>query len=324
MTTKSLTIGYHASHEQFAPDALLDHVIHAEAAGFQAAMCSEHFHPWSRAQGQSGHAWCWLGAAMARTTLPFGLVTAPVGRQHPATVAQAAATLMQMHGAARFWLAPGSGEALNEGITGAPWPSKPVRNERLHDAVQIMRALWRGEEVSRTGLVPIDQARLYTLPDCAPPLYAPALSAATAAWAGAWADGLLTLSQPTEKLRALIAAFRENGGEHKPLLLQVKLAVASDDADALAGAYAQWRTNVFASEVSANLRTPQQFEAAAVHVRPEDVARAVHVSADPARHAAWLNDYRELGFDGLYLHNVHPAQTHFIEVFGERVLPQLR
>ena len=138
-------IGYHASHEQFPPDALLALVQRAEQAGFGAAMCSDHFHPWSHAQGNSGHAWTWLGAAMAATTLPFGVVNAPVGRYHPAVIAQAAATLAIMHGD-RFWLAVGSGEALNESITGAPWPPKDVRNARLQGFAEH----WVAERLSAT------------------------------------------------------------------------------------------------------------------------------------------------------------------------------
>ena len=117
-------IGYHASHEQFTPADLLTHAGHALDAGFQAVMCSDHFHPWSRAQGQSGHAWCWLGAMMASSEAPCGVVTCPSGRYHPAVVAQAAATLAQMF-PARLWLAVGSGEALNESITGSPGPTRP-------------------------------------------------------------------------------------------------------------------------------------------------------------------------------------------------------
>lgn len=317
------TIGYHASHEQFAPNRLLDWAQRAQAAGFDAAMCSDHFHPWSEAQGQSGHSWSWLGAAMARCALPFGLVTAPVGRQHPALVAQAAATLIDMHGP-RLWLALGSGEALNECIAGAPWPDKAQRNARLLEAVSILRALWRGETVDRDGPVAVRQARLYTRPERAPALYAAALSADTARWAGSWADGLITVSMPQQRLRPLIDAFREAGGEGKPVLLQVKLSYAGSEQAALAGAHEQWRTNVFPGEISEELRTPQQFEAIAQTVRPEDVARAVRVSADPQRHLDWLRADLELGVQALYLHNVNREQEAFIDVFGERVLGQLR
>ena len=315
-------VGFHASHEQFAPSELLRLVQAAEAAGFQAAMCSDHFHPWSRAQGQSGHAWAWLGAAMARTRCPFGVVNSPVGRYHPAVIAQAAATLAEMHGD-RFWLAAGSGEALNECITGERWPAKDVRNRRLREAVDVMRALWRGEEVNHDGEFTVARARLYTLPPKPLPIIAAALSPETARWAGEWADGLITVSQPRDKLRKVIEAFREGGGTGKPVHLQVKLSWAATEADARDGAHEQWRTNVFESTVSEDLRTPEQFEAAAKFVTPRDLDPAVRVSADLSRHAAWLQEDLDAGIDQLLLHNVNRGQDAFIEAFGREVLPQL-
>ncbi|RPE76907.1 TIGR03885 family FMN-dependent LLM class oxidoreductase [Vulcaniibacterium tengchongense] len=317
-------IGYHASHEQFAPEELLELARHAEAAGFRAAMCSDHFHPWSRVQGHSGHAWCWLGAALASTALPFGVVTAPAGgRYHPAVLAQAAATLARMF-PQRFWMAAGTGEALNEAVVGAPWPPKPARNERLREAVETMRALWRGEEVNHHGSFAVEQARLYTLPPAPPPVLVAALTPETARWGAQWADGLITISQPRDKLRKLVDAFREGGGEGKPMHLQVKLSYAREEAEALQGAYEQWRTNVFPGEISEDLRTPAQYEALAREVQPQDMYRFVRVSADPGRHLGWLQDDLALGFDHLYLHNVNRAQREFVEAFGERVLPELR
>jgi coenzyme F420-dependent glucose-6-phosphate dehydrogenase len=118
-----MKIGYHCSHEQWPPSKLLAHVQRAEQAAFDAAMCSDHFHPWLEDQGHSGFSWSWLGAAMQATTLSFGTVCAPGQRYHPAVVAQAAATLAEMF-PGRFWLSVGSGEALNESITGEPWPPK--------------------------------------------------------------------------------------------------------------------------------------------------------------------------------------------------------
>ncbi|HVK23889.1 MAG TPA: LLM class flavin-dependent oxidoreductase [Actinokineospora sp.] len=102
--------GLHASHEQTHPSALLDAVIRAEQVGFGAAMCSDHFSPWSARQGQSGFAWAWLGAAMQATSIPFGVVNAPGQRYHPAVIAQAIATLSAMF-PGRFWTALGTGEA---------------------------------------------------------------------------------------------------------------------------------------------------------------------------------------------------------------------
>ena len=135
-------IGFHASHEQIPPSRLLAAVRAAEAAGFDAAMCSDHFSPWSERQGESGFAWSWLGAALEATSLSLGCVNAPGQRYHPAIIAQAAATLAEMY-PGRFWVALGSGEASNEHITGAPWPDKATRNARLRECVDVMRALLR-------------------------------------------------------------------------------------------------------------------------------------------------------------------------------------
>jgi len=140
-------IGFHASHEQLPPSALLRSVVAAEAAGFQAATCSDHFAPWSSRQGNSGFAWSWLGAALQATGVTFGVVNAPGQRYHPAIIAQAAATLSEMF-PERFWVALGSGEASNEHITGDRWPAKAERVARLGEAVAVIRALLAGEETA--------------------------------------------------------------------------------------------------------------------------------------------------------------------------------
>ncbi len=204
-------IGYHASHEQFAPAELLSYVEQAQAVGFDCAMCSDHFHPWSERQGHSGFAWSWLGAALQATTMSLGVVNSPSFRYHPAVIAQAAATLAQMY-PGRFWLAVGSGEAINEAMTGQPWPDKARRNARLAEAVAIIRALWAGEEVWHRGTLVTQGARLFTLPAAPVPMYAAALSVETAKWAGSWADGLITISASHDQQQRIIDAFREGGG----------------------------------------------------------------------------------------------------------------
>ena len=317
-------IGYHASHEQLPPSELLGCVVAAEEAGFQAAMCSDHFAPWSARQGHSGFAWSWLGAALQATGLGFGVVNAPGQRYHPAIVAQAAATLSELF-PGRFWLALGSGEASNEHITGDRWPAKDERRARLGEAVAVIRALLAGETVSHDGLVRVDRARLWSLPERPPPLIGAAISPGTAAWAGGWADGLVTINQPHDRLREVVEAFREGGGEGKPLYLQVHLSWAADEEAALAVAHDQWRSNVFDPVLAMELALPEEFDAAARYVTPEDVRSAVLVSADLGRHTAWLAEYLELGFDRLYLHEVGQAehQRPFIDAFGSKVVPEL-
>jgi probable non-F420 flavinoid oxidoreductase len=315
-------VGFHASHEQLAPSALLEAVGEAETAGFQAAMSSDHFSPWSARQGESGFAWSWLGAAMQATTLPFGVVNAPGQRYHPAIVAQAIATLAELF-PDRLWVALGSGEASNEHITGDRWPDKESRNQRLRECVDVIRALLAGEEVSHAGHVRVDRARLWTLPAVAPPLIGAALTQETAAWAAGWADGLVTLYQPPDELARLVGAFRENGGAGKPVYVQVHLSWAPSEEEALQIAHAQWRTNVFASALMADIEQVEQFELAARHVRPDDVRSAVLVSSDTGQHVAWLQALIAGGVDGVYLHHVGKEQRAFIETFGEKVLPEV-
>jgi len=315
-------IGFHASHEQVDPASLLKAVQAAETAGFNAAMCSDHFSPWSERQGHSGFAWSWLGAALQSTSLPFGVVNAPGQRYHPAIVAQAAATLCQMF-PGRFWIALGTGEAANEHITGERWPAKAVRNARLGECVSVMRALLAGETVDHDGLVRVDRARLWTLPDQPPNLIGAAVSVETARWVGQWADGLITVNQSRRHLQQMIDAFCEGGGEGKPLYLQVHLSYARDENTALDIAHDQWRSNIFAPPVCWDLELPAHFDEASRFVRREDMLNAVLVSSEPARFVDWLGELAALGFDGLYLHHVGKAQQDFIETFGERVLPQL-
>lgn len=114
---RPVQIGYHASHEQFAPSRLLGLARQAEQAGFDALLSSDHFAPWSVRQGQSGFAWAWLGAAVTATGLPCGVVAAPGQRYHPAVLAQAIATVAEL-ATAPFTVALGSGQALNEHVTG--------------------------------------------------------------------------------------------------------------------------------------------------------------------------------------------------------------
>ncbi|MFY1671882.1 TIGR03885 family FMN-dependent LLM class oxidoreductase [Plantactinospora sp. WMMB334] len=314
--------GLHASHEQIHPAELLRAVVRAQEAGFDAAMSSDHFSPWSSRQGQSGFAWSWLGAALQATTLPFGIVNAPGQRYHPAIIAQAIGTLAAMY-PGRFWAALGTGEASNEHITGAPWPRKEVRTARLRECVDVIRALLAGEEVSHDGLVTVDRARLWTRPDEPPALVGAAVTEATARWCAEWADGLITVNAPVERLRRMVDAYRDAGGRGR-LHLQVHLSWAPDETEATRIAYEQWRSNVFEPPVCWDLELTDHFDVVSASVPAERVAEVVNVSADLDWHAARLREYADLGFDEIYLHHVGQRQEAFVDTFGAKVLPELR
>ncbi|HEY4669561.1 MAG TPA: TIGR03885 family FMN-dependent LLM class oxidoreductase [Tepidiformaceae bacterium] len=314
--------GYHCSHEQFAPSELLSLVQEAERAGFQGAMSSDHFTPWSVRQGHSGFSFAWLGAALQATSFPIGMVCSPAGRYHPAIVAQAAATLAEMF-PGRFWIALGSGQAMNEHITGEPWPLKAVRNERLEQAAKVIRDLWSGEMVNHDGHFVVEDARLYSRPDEPPLMLGAAITPETAEWVGGWADGMITTARPHGELKQVVDAFRKGGGSGKPMILKVQASYASSDSAAREQAFDQWRSNIFPSSVLADLRLPEDFDTIAQYVRPEDLDPHIRISADLGLHAELLRRDAELGFDEVYIHNVGLNQREFIRVFGEHVLPTL-
>jgi len=223
----------------------------------------------------------------------------------------------------RLWLCLGSGQRLNEDITGLPWPEKAERNARLRECADIIRALLRGETVSHYGRVNVVDCQLYSLPKTPPLLLGAAVTEATAEFVGGWADGLLTVSGKHEMVKKVVQAFRRGGGEGKPLFMQVGLNWALTEEEALQGAHDQWRYNVLGGEVNWELRSPKDFDTATRFVKPEDMRESVLISSDPGQHTAWLNDYLELGFEELQLHQVSRNQHMFIDAFGAKVLPQL-
>jgi coenzyme F420-dependent glucose-6-phosphate dehydrogenase len=316
-------IGYHASHEQFAPSELLANVQLAEAVGFDTAKSSDHFHPWSERQAQSGFAWSWLGAAMQATRLPFGIISAPGYRYHPAILAQAAATIGEMF-PDRLWLALGSGEALNEAITGIFWPDKAERNARLLECVEITRALFAGETVTHRGRVTVIEAKLYSRPSKPVPIYGAAISEATAEWCGSWADGLLTSGGEVEATRKVVEAFRRGGGEGKPVHLQAALSWAPTADEAMVNALDQWAPVCLGGEVAWDLRRPADFDMASKSIGPGNIADFVRITPDPGEIAGWLQDLGEIGPVAIHLLPVGRNQRQFLEMCGDTLLPSLR
>jgi G6PDH family F420-dependent oxidoreductase len=224
----------------------------------------------------------------------------------------------------RFWISLGSGEALNERITGDKWPLKSERNERLLECYHIIKRLFNGETVTHFGRVTVEQAKLYTLPQTAPLILGAAVTEETAAWMGTWADGMITVHRPYEELKAVVAAFRNNGGAGKPVYLKTQLSYAASEEQALQGAWDQWRTNIFHSTVLGDLWQVEQFDALGELVQPEEIKDMVRISSSIEKHIDWIRQDMQLGFTRIILHNVNREQENFIKVFGEKVLPAFR
>jgi coenzyme F420-dependent glucose-6-phosphate dehydrogenase len=321
-----VTFSYHASHEQFAPDELLQWTQRAEQAGFDGGFSSDHLQPWGSAQGHSGFAWSWLGAALQATrNLTFGLISVPGGwRYQPVVLAQAIATLARMYEGRLPWVALGSGQAISECAVGLGWPPKSERNARLMQGAQIIKRLLAGETVTHDGSVRASNAKVWSLPRQVPRLVGAAVTEETAEWLGTWADGLLTAGHDPEKLAKVLAAFRRGGGQDKPVYLKLGLSWAARADDALRQAHEQWRFNILGGEINWELSRPEDFERATRFVRPEDMHDTLFISHELGAHVERLQALAALGFETIVLHNVGRNQVAFVDAFGERVLPRLR
>lgn len=232
--------GYALSSEEHEPLKLVEFAQRAESAGFTFALISDHYHPWMDRQGHSSFVWSVIGAIAATTKeLRLGTgVTCPTIRIHPAIIAQAAGTAAALM-PGRFFLGLGAGENLNEHITGQRWPAPPVRRKMLAEAIDVIRELWTGESVDHYGeFYTVEDARLYTLPPSAPPIFVAASGEQAAELAGKAGDGLIATSPE----RALVQRFEAAGGARKPRYAQITVCWAKDEASARRTAFESGRT----------------------------------------------------------------------------------
>jgi G6PDH family F420-dependent oxidoreductase len=315
------TIGYFLSCEQFGPKELVDQAKRAEAAGFEALWISDHFHPWNDEQGQSPFVWGVIGALSEATSLPVTTaVTCPTVRMHPAIVAHAAATAgVQLDG--KFILGVGSGEALNEHVLGDRWPSVGVRQQMLEEAVDVIRLLHRGKEVSHQGAYyEVQEARIYTLPDQPVPIYVSGFGPQAAELAGRIGDGYC-LAMPDAEL---VKAFREAGGGDKPVQAGTKVSWDRDAEAGLDAAYRLWANEGLPGQLAQTLPRPKDFADAMTLVPRETVAESVACGPDADKHVAQVRKYLDADVDEVYVQQIGPDMDGFFTSWERDVIPQLR
>jgi G6PDH family F420-dependent oxidoreductase len=315
-----VSVGYFLSCEEFGPHELVQQARWAEQAGFERLWISDHYHPWLREQGHSPFVWSVIGALSQVTALPISTaVTCPIIRMHPAIIAQAAATAaVQCQG--RFVLGVGTGEALNEHILGHRWPPWVVRREMLHEAVQVIRALHAGGEVTHHGRhYTVENAEIFTRPERAVPIYVSGLGPAAARLAGEIGDGFCCTMPSAE----LVRTFRDAGGGDKPAQAGVKVCWADTEEKGLTTAHRLWRTEALPG-IAQTLPAPRDFTAVCELVTEEMMAGMVSCGPDPQRHLDLVGNYIDAGFDEVYVQQIGPDQEAFFEGWASEVLPQLR
>ena len=310
-------LGYALSSEEHRPNALVDHAARAEEAGFEHALISDHFHPWVEAQGEAPFVWSTLGGIARETeSLRVGTgVTCPIQRYHPAVVAQASATVASMFDG-RFFFGVGTGENLNEHVTGGRWPEFEVRMEMLEEAIDVIRELWTGENVSHHGEhYTVENAKLFTLPEEPPDLYVSGTGPKSATKAGELGDGLVSVA-PAKKF---VDRFREAGDG--PRYGQVTVCYDEDERQAKETAAKYWPNAAIPGELSWELPTPKHFEAAAKAIGDEAVTKQVVTRPDADAHLEQIQKFVDAGFDHVYVHQIGPNQDAFLDFYESEVVP---
>ncbi|RJL24141.1 TIGR03557 family F420-dependent LLM class oxidoreductase [Bailinhaonella thermotolerans] len=316
----SVKFGYFLSSEEFSPRELVRQARLAEEAGFEALWISDHYHPWTEEQGESGFVWATIGALSQAVDLPITTaVTCPLVRIHPAIIAQAAAT-SQVLAEGRFRLGVGTGEALNEHVTGARWPGASERLEMLEEAVLIIKRLFTGEQVTHRGThYRVETARLYTIPDTPPPIYMSAFGPKSLKLATRIADGYINISPEA----GVIEKYREAGGKG-PALGGTKVCWAPDEQTGAETIRRIWPNELIPGEAGQILPNPRQFQQLSQLVTVDEVRKQRACGPDPQRHFEVLKQYVDAGYDEVYVNQIGPDQDAFFDFYAKEVLPELR
>jgi coenzyme F420-dependent glucose-6-phosphate dehydrogenase len=313
--------GYALSSEEHGPRDLVANARKAEEAGFEFAMISDHYHPWTDSQGQSPFVWGVIGGiAQATERLRLGTgVTCPTIRIHPAIVAHAAATSAALM-PGRFFLGIGSGENLNEHVVGEGWPAPDERLAMLEEAIQVMRLLWQGGEQSFRGEhYDVEQARLYTLPEEPVEIAIAAAKRNAAELAGRLGDAFINTAPDSE----LIEVFDAAGDKERPKYGQITCCWAASEEEGAKAACEIWPNAALGGDLGYELPLPRHFEQATQSVTPEDLAGAIPCGPDPERILVSIRAYEQAGYTHIYFHQIGYDQDGFLRFWSEDLQPKL-
>ncbi len=231
----------------------------------------------------------------------------------------------------RFWLGLGAGEALNEHIVGDYWPEAPPGSSMLFEAIEVISKLFTGKVVKHKGKhFTLESARLYTLPERRRRSMSRRPGPLNAERTGKPADGIITVGAADEKIKMLMGRFekgaREAGKDPStmPRIIQLHVSLGATrtrkppSRRSRSGRTAAWRSP------KQDIRNPEDFEAMAKFVRPENFKNRVLISADLDEHtrtssttSTWASTRSTSTTSGA-------TRREFIDVFGREVLPKLR
>ena len=321
MSESAIRLGMTMSSEEHGPRRLVALATAAENAGFDFVSVSDHFHPWISEQGHSPFVWGVLGS-IAEATSDIDVVvgvTCPTIRIHPVILAQSAATAAVLLDG-RFTWGVGSGENLNEHVTGAQWPPAEIRQNMLEEAVAVIRRLWEEESVTHRGqYYTVEDARVFDVPDKPIPIVVSAFGTRAADLAARIGDGLWITGISDD----IVDRFEEAGGTG-PVYSQLTLCWDTDTETAIETAHRQWPNTGIPGQLSQDLRTILHFEQAATLVTTDMIEKSIPCGPDPEPLIEAAQAAVEAGVDHLYLHQIGDDQEGFLRFWEDELVGPLR
>lgn len=327
---KAPQVHYVAALEQAEPAEAVRLAAAADTGGFAGTVVFDRFQPWLAQQGNASFVWAVAGAIGQQTSGAVSVSAVPGYRLHPASVAQAAATLGALY-PGRHRLLLSAGDAIDEHVVGGYWPESHERAARLFEAADLIRRLFaasaKGNDTRHAGpYFRLETSRLWTLPEEPPRLQVWAGGPVTARRAGREGFGIVVQSGQAERMDAVLRAFREGAreGGHADVSATVhaQVAWAQSDDEAIAQALQHWPMAGLRFP-RGDIRSPFDVAQLARAVTADDIRARIPVSADPAAHVAHLRALAAAGFDTVHLHNVGADQDAWIATYAEHIAPHL-
>jgi coenzyme F420-dependent glucose-6-phosphate dehydrogenase len=326
-----IQFGYRAEAEGHQPSDLLRYATLAQKTGFNFIPISDHFHPWFDTNAASPFAWSWISVAAA--TIPdvrLGtIVTAPIGRYHPAVIAQAFATMDAMF-PNRIFIALGTGEAMNDSPLGYSWPKFSERLERLKESLEIIRQLWAGDFVDYSGTYyTLKQAKLYTRPKGRIPIYVAAEGPHAAHLVGGYADGFATIDPvkaDIKKLWPIIeSAANYAGRDANQITKNVELFFSySEDYDRALASARRWKSGMIPNILDLPTHDPRELERQGNEISDEALAKVWTITTDAEPIIKKAEEAISLGYNEIQFHSASPSEEGFLSMCSKDVMPYLK
>jgi len=309
----------------------LKHFVKIERTGFDVVWLGDHFYPWHHSFKHNFYVWSMLPVILSRTKKIRGgvSVTVPIGgRYHPAIIAQAAATIDVMF-PGRFLLGVGSGEAMNELPFLGYWPKWDERIERLVEALELIKRLWREPDFfSFEGkYYRMPMAYLYLKPKTEIPIYFSAMGERSAYIAGKYADKLMTVANVQRFKEVILPNFERGAREagRDPATIEKVVSIGGG-----VGAPEKVVKMIKEYIAGASIRTmfnepdPRKIYDAGSKLPDEEVMKGMCISETGVDIIDTLDEFRKIGVSQVIWGDFSPNLNKMLRIFKTKIIPYFK